>query len=64
VVSLNAGHQADTAVLQAHVRGRIAGYKVPRDIAFATAVPRAENGKANYPEAKRLVLESIAAGQR
>lgn len=43
--------------LMAHVRDRLAGYKCPREIVFADTVPRAANGKADYPAA-RAVFEA------
>jgi len=39
-----------------HVRGRLAGYKVPRQVVAVPEVPRAPNGKIDIP--------SIRAGPR
>ena len=60
VVSLNQDRQADQATLQSHVRAQLAGYKVPKYVVFVDRVPRAENGKANYPSARELALAGIA----
>ena len=38
--------------LQAHCRGRIAGYKVPRELLLIDEVPRLPNGKPDYRRAK------------
>jgi len=38
--------------LQSHCRGRIAGYKVPREVLLVAAVPRLPNGKPDYRRAK------------
>jgi 3-oxocholest-4-en-26-oate---CoA ligase len=38
--------------LQAHCRGRIAGYKVPRELLLVAEVPRLPNGKPDYRRAK------------
>ena len=40
------------------LRGAIAGYKVPRTLAFAD-VPRGPNGKVLYPEAHRALQENL-----
>ncbi len=39
------GARLDAAAVQAWLRGRIAGYKVPRTIAFVDALPREDSGK-------------------
>jgi acyl-CoA synthetase (AMP-forming)/AMP-acid ligase II len=36
------------------VRDRLSSYKLPRDVAIVETVPRAANGKADYPRAKEL----------
>jgi 3-oxocholest-4-en-26-oate---CoA ligase len=42
--------------LQAHCRGQIAGYKIPRDLVLVAEVPRLPNGKPDYRSAKRLAI--------
>lgn len=44
--------------LVAHVKARLAGYKAPRRIVFVETVPRAPNGKADYPGARALASAS------
>lgn len=41
--------------LQAHVRERLAGYKVPKRILVVPECPRAPNGKADYTAARALL---------
>ncbi|MDP1820492.1 MAG: acyl-CoA synthetase [Acidimicrobiales bacterium] len=43
----------------AHVKARIAGYKVPREILVVDSVGRSPNGKADYAGAKRRALELL-----
>jgi acyl-CoA synthetase (AMP-forming)/AMP-acid ligase II len=38
--------------LQEHCRGKIAGYKVPRELILIKEVPRLPNGKPDYRRAK------------
>jgi fatty-acyl-CoA synthase len=54
IVQLRPAATLDAAVLEAHVRAHLAGYKVPREVIMAT-VPRQANGKADYPGARVLV---------
>lgn len=44
-VVLRAGMRADAEQLRAHVRGRLAAFKVPKEVAFAAALPRTPSGK-------------------
>jgi 3-oxocholest-4-en-26-oate---CoA ligase len=48
-----AGAAPDEDELRAHLRDRLAGYKVPRRILVAPQIPRAPNGKADYGWARR-----------
>lgn len=45
---------ASQAELIAHVRDRLAPYKAPRAVEVVATVPRADNGKADYPTARAL----------
>jgi fatty-acyl-CoA synthase len=56
VVSLSPGAEpvADPKAIVAGVRDRISSYKLPRDVVVVDVVPRAANGKADYPRAKEL----------
>jgi fatty-acyl-CoA synthase len=57
VVSVEPGTAPSAAELIAYVKERLAGYKAPREIAFA-AVPRGPNGKPDYPAARALIAAS------
>lgn len=45
VVELQQGHTADADAIRAWLHDRIAGFKVPRHIAFGTGLPREDSGK-------------------
>ncbi len=47
------GAAPDLAALQEHVRGQIAGYKVPRSIWLTEAIRRTVSGKADYAWARQ-----------
>ena len=48
LVQLRDGRTADLAGIEAHVRGQIAGYKVPRSIWLVDAISRGPAGKPDY----------------
>src|SRR6185437_983734 len=48
LVQLRAGRPADLAAIEAHLRGLIAGYKLPRSIWLVDAIGRTAAGKADY----------------
>jgi acyl-CoA synthetase (AMP-forming)/AMP-acid ligase II len=48
LVQLRDGRPADLAALEAHLRGLIAGYKLPRSIWLVDAIGRTAAGKADY----------------
>jgi 3-oxocholest-4-en-26-oate---CoA ligase len=48
--------------LQAHCRHRLAGHKVPRQIAVVGEVPRSPSGKADYPWARQVAQGVPPAG--
>ncbi|MCP5199816.1 MAG: AMP-binding protein [Gammaproteobacteria bacterium] len=54
VASLRAGASAGPEDILAHVHQHLAGYKVPRALQLVPRVPRAPNGKADYPSARAL----------
>jgi len=58
VVQLRGGAVADEEKLRAHVKERLAGYKVPKRVFPVPAMFRAPNGKADYKSA-----QAFAAGQ-
>jgi acyl-CoA synthetase (AMP-forming)/AMP-acid ligase II len=49
------------AALEAHVRGQLAGYKVPRTVWFVDSVGRTVSGKADYGWARQYVAEHSPA---
>lgn len=57
------GVELDFAALEKHVRGEIAGYKVPRSIWVVAEMGRTAAGKADYPWAKRHVAEHQPTAQ-
>lgn len=54
VVELRPGQQADAAGIIAETRAWIAGYKLPREIAFVEALPRTASGKIQRGEVRKL----------
>jgi 3-oxocholest-4-en-26-oate---CoA ligase len=51
------GAAPDLAALQEHVRGQIAGYKVPRSIWLTEAITRTVSGKADYGWARQYAAD-------
>ena len=49
----------DADTVKSHVRTLLADYKAPRHYVITNAVPRADNGKANYKLAKEIALKSL-----
>jgi acyl-CoA synthetase (AMP-forming)/AMP-acid ligase II len=56
VVEIRAGGTIDENALRDEARKKLAGYKIPRRVAFVGQLPRLPNGKADYP-AVRSILE-------
>ena len=54
LVQPRSGAEPDPAALQEHVRGHIAGYKVPRSIWMAGTIRRTVSGKADYAWAREF----------
>ncbi len=54
VVQFRPGLSASLADLDTHVRGHVAGYKVPRELHVVDEVVRSPSGKPDYPWAKQL----------
>jgi 3-oxocholest-4-en-26-oate---CoA ligase len=63
LVQLREGAAPDLAAIEAHVRGQIAGYKVPRSIWLVEAIYRGPVGKPDYGWARRYA-DSHAAAER
>jgi acyl-CoA synthetase (AMP-forming)/AMP-acid ligase II len=59
VASLVNGSTVDEAAVIASVKGELAGYKAPKRVVFVAQVPRAPNGKADYPAAKQCALDAL-----
>jgi fatty-acyl-CoA synthase len=54
LVVLEPGRSLEGHVVAEAVRASLAGYKVPRRVRFVDAVPRAPNGKIDYPAAAAI----------
>ena len=58
VASVRPGASASADDILAEVRERLSSYKLPRQLLVVDDVPRAPNGKADYPAARKLFEES------
>jgi acyl-CoA synthetase (AMP-forming)/AMP-acid ligase II len=56
VAALVAGPAPDADAIKAHVRAKLAGYKVPRHVMVADSVERAATGKADYKAVRERIL--------
>jgi 3-oxocholest-4-en-26-oate---CoA ligase len=56
------GQDLDLAALEAHLRTRIAGYKVPRSVWLVDRIGRTPAGKADYTWARKYADEQLAGG--
>ncbi len=63
VVQPRDGHVIDLAELEAHLRTKVAGYKVPRSVWLVEQISRTPAGKADYRWAHRYAGEQLAATQ-
>ncbi|MDY7100531.1 MAG: AMP-binding protein [Actinomycetota bacterium] len=54
IASLSPGAVAEPAEIVADARTRLASYKLPRELRLVDHVPRAPNGKADYPAARAV----------
>ncbi|MCZ6714468.1 MAG: acyl-CoA synthetase, partial [Deltaproteobacteria bacterium] len=59
VVELRGAAELDEAGLRQHVRGQLAGFKVPKRILAVASLGRAANGKADYAGIQTLALERL-----
>jgi acyl-CoA synthetase (AMP-forming)/AMP-acid ligase II len=59
VVQPAPGATLDLTTLQQHVRGSVAGYKVPRDLVIVDKIVRSPAGKADYRWAKEHAAASV-----
>jgi fatty-acyl-CoA synthase len=60
VVALQPGATLTEAGVQAAVRARLAGYKVPRRVVFVDEIPRSPSGKAQYRWAREIAERAHA----
>ncbi len=58
------GRSIDPAALESHLRGQIAGYKVPRSVWLVDAVARTPSGKPDYGWAHRYAANRAPAAAR
>jgi 3-oxocholest-4-en-26-oate---CoA ligase len=58
VVQLRDGHRSDAVELQAHCRGHLAGYKVPRQLYLVDQIVRQPSGKPDYTWASQVARSS------
>jgi O-succinylbenzoic acid--CoA ligase len=61
-VELVPGATPDAERLRAHLRERLAGYKIPRDVFFFDALPRNATGKLQRASVTEAVAARLAAG--
>ena len=59
VVSLRPGAEATLALVDAHCRAHLAGYKVPRQLHVVTALVRQPSGKPDYRWAREIAVASL-----
>ena len=55
------GETLELEELREYLREFLSGYKLPRAVTLVPEIPRSATGKAQYPRAKELVLESLTA---
>jgi 3-oxocholest-4-en-26-oate---CoA ligase len=63
VVQPRDGESVDLVELEAHLRTKIAGYKVPRSVWLVEQISRTPAGKADYRWARSYADEQMAAAQ-
>jgi 3-oxocholest-4-en-26-oate---CoA ligase len=57
VIEAADGATVDAGELKAHVTGRLAAYKAPRELVVVDSIARAANGKVDYKRLKELAIE-------
>ena len=63
-VETAAGASLTAEAIKAHVRGRLAGHKAPRQVMLVDSIGRGPNGKADYPQVRQRVLDWLAEKER
>ncbi len=61
VVELVSGGDLDASALVAHVRSRLAAYKIPRTVLAIDTIGRGPNGKVDYPRIRRYACDRADA---
>ena len=61
VVELREDASLELEELRDYLRDHLSGYKLPRSLTVVPQIPRNATGKAQYPAAKQLVLETRGA---
>nr|AGC72684.1 long-chain-fatty-acid--CoA ligase [uncultured bacterium A1Q1_fos_2286] len=61
VVQPTPGATVTLEELDAHCRGKLAGYKIPRELVVVDEVVRSPSGKADYRWAKATAVEAVTA---
>ncbi len=61
VVSIREGTTLELDELRQFLRDHLSGYKLPRSLVIVDEVPRNATGKAQYPAAKQIALDSQGA---
>jgi acyl-CoA synthetase (AMP-forming)/AMP-acid ligase II len=61
VVQPRPGRTVTLDDLDRHCRGRLAGYKIPRQLTVVPAVERSPSGKPDYPWARRAAVDDAGA---
>jgi acyl-CoA synthetase (AMP-forming)/AMP-acid ligase II len=60
MVQLHPGEETlDEVALAAHVKARLAGYKVPKRMLMVESIGRSPTGKVDYPRLKQLAKERL-----
>jgi fatty-acyl-CoA synthase len=63
VVVLRTGEQLDESTLLDHLRGRLAGYKIPKSVRFVDRLPHNATGKLLKPRVRDLYGEHRKEGE-
>lgn len=63
VVQPSPGQTPSLEDLDAHLRGHLAGYKIPRALVTVDSIQRSPSGKADYRWAARTALEGVEAAK-
>ena len=59
LIAIEPGIEIEHAALVASLRATLAGYKIPRHLHVTETIPRAPNGKPDYPSAKAKIQSSF-----